>query len=315
MSKEVFTVALEKYNGPSSRYPCPSCGKFRKFTRYIDVVTGEYIGRNVGLCDRVDSCGYHYTPKQYYEDNKIHLSSDQMSMRVEAAKRITKPKPKEPSYIDYEAVTKSNSIVGPNTLEVFIASIYGTSARRILERYRLGSYNLWGEINPIYWQIDRAGMVRTGKVMRYDPATGKRIKDKAALHWYHALHKTKGFNMVQCLYGEHLLPYYPDKVVGVVESEKTALIAAIELNHILWLATGGKSNLSISKMNALQDRRVILYPDAGSYDSWSIKADEISKVVSSISVSDLLERETTAEQNGDDIADFLLLHRQGGAIF
>ena len=28
-----------------------------------------YISDNVGICNRIDKCGYHYTPKQYYTDN------------------------------------------------------------------------------------------------------------------------------------------------------------------------------------------------------------------------------------------------------
>ncbi len=28
-----------------------------------------YINDIVGKCNRLDKCGYHYTPRQYYEDN------------------------------------------------------------------------------------------------------------------------------------------------------------------------------------------------------------------------------------------------------
>ena len=28
-----------------------------------------YINDNVGKCNRLDKCGYHYTPKQYFTDN------------------------------------------------------------------------------------------------------------------------------------------------------------------------------------------------------------------------------------------------------
>ena len=28
-----------------------------------------YINDDVGKCNRLDKCGYHYTPKQYYEDH------------------------------------------------------------------------------------------------------------------------------------------------------------------------------------------------------------------------------------------------------
>ena len=40
------------------------------FTRYIDTENNnQYINDNVGKCNRLDKCGYHYTPKQYFADN------------------------------------------------------------------------------------------------------------------------------------------------------------------------------------------------------------------------------------------------------
>ena len=32
-------------------------------------ITIIYISDNVGVCNRIDKCGYHYTPKQYFTDN------------------------------------------------------------------------------------------------------------------------------------------------------------------------------------------------------------------------------------------------------
>ena len=38
--------------------------------RYIDTENNNaYIADNVGKCNRLDKCGYHYTPRQYFEDN------------------------------------------------------------------------------------------------------------------------------------------------------------------------------------------------------------------------------------------------------
>ena len=38
--------------------------------RYIDTEnSNQYIADNVGKCNHLDKCGYHYTPKQYFEDN------------------------------------------------------------------------------------------------------------------------------------------------------------------------------------------------------------------------------------------------------
>ena len=64
-----YRYQLEKYRGRGTRYSCPQCGRKYCFTRYIDTETNQYINERVGKCNRLDKCGYHYTPKQYFTDN------------------------------------------------------------------------------------------------------------------------------------------------------------------------------------------------------------------------------------------------------
>ena len=35
----------------------------------IHIIIYIYINDDVGKCNRIDKCGYHYTPHQYFEDN------------------------------------------------------------------------------------------------------------------------------------------------------------------------------------------------------------------------------------------------------
>ena len=65
-----YRYQLERYRGRSTRYICPQCKRKQSFTRYIDTYNNnEYISDNVSKCNRIDKCGYHCTPKQYYTDN------------------------------------------------------------------------------------------------------------------------------------------------------------------------------------------------------------------------------------------------------
>ena len=116
------------------------------------------------------------------------------------------------------------------------------------------------------------------------------------------------FNLVQCLFGEHLLRMYPDKVVALVESEKSALIASCVYPEYIWLATGGKSQLSIDKLKVLQGRTVIMFPDVDGFEYWSDKAKEVEAIGCKVVVSDLLEKNATAEdrENKIDLADWLI---------
>ena len=65
-----YRYQLERYRGVSTRYTCPQCRRKHAFTRYIDTENNnQYLSDNVGKCNRLDKCGYHYTPKQYFTDN------------------------------------------------------------------------------------------------------------------------------------------------------------------------------------------------------------------------------------------------------
>ena len=167
----------------------------------------------------------------------------------------------------------------------------------------------------IYWQIDAQNRVRTGKIMRYDPDSGKRIKTTGgAIDWVHSKLKRSGalpddWELSQCLFGEHRLRRRPNDTVCLVESEKSAVIGSGVMPEYVWLATGGKQNLKAEKCKCLNGRNVILFPDLGAFYEWTQKGTEIARRVGfSLMVSDTLERIATPEDRADglDIADYLI---------
>ena len=116
--------------------------------------------------------------------------------------------------------------------------------------------------------------------------------------------------MVQCLFGEHLLPSKPSATVALVESEKTALIMTHFMPDLLWLATGGKSGcFNESALQVLKGRKVILMPDLGATEKWKEKSAILKRVCMEVTVFDRLEEIATNEQRkaGLDIADFYLM--------
>ena len=71
-----YRYQLERYRGRGTRYTCPQYGRKYTFTRYIDTENNmcKYIfyyiiSDNIWKCNRLDKCGYHYTPRQYFTDN------------------------------------------------------------------------------------------------------------------------------------------------------------------------------------------------------------------------------------------------------
>lgn len=80
---------LERYKGMRSRYECPVCHHKGVFVRYIDTETGLYLSPEVGRCNREDKCGYHYTPKQYFDS---HPTERPEANIIRHPKQITAPK-------------------------------------------------------------------------------------------------------------------------------------------------------------------------------------------------------------------------------
>ncbi len=222
----------------------------------------------------------------------------------------TRPAPVEPSYILDRIVRASLSHYDRNPSYRYLCSVFGAEeTARLFNLYRVGTSAKWGG-STVFWQTDESGKVRTGKIMLYNPATGRRVKEpQVCVSWAHAELRLPNYNLRQCLFGQHLLPLYPDRAVFLVESEKSAVIASHYLPDVLWLATGGKNIcLNVHTIEALHGRDVVLLPDFGATDAWREKLLIFQPVCRSVRVSTMLEDMATEEQRsqGLDIADFLL---------
>ena len=198
-----------------------------------------------------------------------------------------------------------------NPLFVFLTGIIGKEeTERIFRLYKVGTSKKWGGAT-VYWQIDRYGRVRSGKVMLYNSTDGHRVKEPHSfVSWVHSELHLQNFNMKQCLFGEHLLPQYPSKPIAIVESEKSALIASHFMSDFVWLATGGIHGcFKEESIKVLKNRSVMLCPDLGAFAAWKAKIPMLSAVCSKVIISEHLELVATEEQrkSGLDIADFLLM--------
>ena len=312
-----FRFILEPYTGRNSRHSCPSCKQPHQFTRYIDIETNVYIANHVGICNRASKCGYHYTPKQYFNDNNINpvlpFRGDVrrtegsgrgaiLPSKGDAADKVVSP----PSFINKEIFNSSLSNYNSNNLIHYLNTIFDNeTVNHSINIYKIGTSSRYNGGTTIFWQIDMQGKIRTGKLIKYNPITGKRQKKPfVATNWVHAIQCQKEFNLVQCLFGEHLLKEDLVAPVAIVESEKTAIIAQAKMPEYLWLATGSLNEFKASKLEVLRNRRVVAFPDLGTYNYWRKKAANINF---KIEVSDYLEKNATEKQKveGLDIADFL----------
>jgi hypothetical protein len=178
-----------------------------------------------------------------------------------------------------------------------------------MKDYRVGTSKHWPG-SCVFWQTDANGDTRTGKVMLYNADSGKRVKEPFNyVTWVHSLLRLPDFNLRQCFFGEHLLPMNRGKPVAIVESEKTALVAAYYLPEYVWLATGGKNGcFNADALRVLRGCQVILYPDIGATDQWRQKLRLLRSLDIEASIFNFLEEVATNDERtaGLDIADYLL---------
>jgi hypothetical protein len=307
-----YQYILQPYKGMSSRYNCPSCNKKNQFARYINTQTNEHLADHVGRCNREVNCGYHYTPKQFFEDNPELASKDKnasgFTYKKPMIKQLSKPEQdKKISTIAFNVFEKTLKAYENNNLVKFLINRIGEKeTEKVIEKYYLGTSKHW-EGSTIFWQIDIEGNIRTGKVMLYNSESGKRIKEPYPhINWIHKIADYKEYNLSQCLFGEHLLKLYPEKDIAIVESEKTALIASVHIPEYNWLASGNINNLNQRTLQNLKEKSIFLFPDAGAFEIWKEKAEKLKEFFD-FKISDLIETRATPEQikKGYDLADYL----------
>ena len=306
-----YRYILERYRGLSTRYTCPQCGRKHTFTRYIDTENNnQYISDNVGKCNRLDKCGYHYTPRQYFTDNPwkrenrdecSFVRTNRENERKNANRDSSRPAPPKVSVLP-DGIVRATE--GADSAHMrWIEHLYGTEHRKQLQSlYRTGGI----KDAVIFWQRDIEGRVRTGKIMHYDEWSGKRLKEEGSIGWVHAIVRREGelpedWRLTQCLYGEHLLNAYPDKMVAVVEAYKTAHVGAILMPDMVWLATDSLQGLTAERLAPLRGRSVVFFPDEGKgYELWSERLPTIAAEVGfSYRISTFME----GREQGADIAD------------
>jgi hypothetical protein len=300
LTMETHRFILEPYKGLTTRHDCPECNRKKTFTQYIDTETNQPIACHVGRCERIDNCGYHLTPSQYFKENNVTFDNTVYPAPTLPKKPIVV---KETSYIPFDLFQASLADHENNHFITYLLSLFDLdTVNDLIETYYIGSSKQWKGAT-MFWQMDINWQVRTGKIMLYDPTQGKRVKEPFNhFTWAHSLLKLPDYNLRQCLFGEHLLNE-STKPIAIVESEKTAIIASVYLPQYTWLACGGIQGLSADKCLKLKSKKVVLYPDLNAFEKWSVIAKQ-----SGFEISDLLEKHATPEERvrGLDLADYLV---------
>jgi len=169
------------------------------------------------------------------------------------------------------------------------------SVKWIAEEYRIGSYAFSNADDyTVFPCIDTEGRVRNLKIQHYD----SNIESERFSHcdqrtyWLGRIWAKTGklpqnaTFRTACLFGEHLLNIYPTQKVALVESPKNAIVGALAIKEMLWLATGNKTSIKPELLMPLEGRDVIVIPDRDAIDLW--KKEFLSLLVKSMSSTFIL---------------------------
>jgi hypothetical protein len=149
---------------------CPICQK-KTFKPYVEAGTDKIVdAEKFGRCERINNCGYISYPDtpdsdwKDYEQPKIPY------------------KEKKPDFIPVDLVESTFCSFKDNVFFMWLVELFGSEkALKLQSDYNIGTAKNGG---TIFWQQDKEGNFRTGKVMYYNQ-DGKRDKKKNS--WY--LHK------------------------------------------------------------------------------------------------------------------------------
>lgn len=252
---------------------CPSCGRKHRFSPYVDNLTGEIIDSECGRCDRINNCGYHLPPREFFRQYP-----EMRDTKGKAIEHVIREEPKPRLYLPHNVINLYSTPHSQSRLGRWLEKVAPSAdaLAKATEEYRLTATTTQG---TIFWYIDEKGQFCQGKIMWYKP-DGHRNRIVSTIS--SDLAKQGKFPpnalMQRCLYGAHLLGKYPEKVVALVEGEKTAVVMSMLKPDFVWLATGGCENLNKDITLPLVSRKVVIIPDSGCLEKWRKKMLETNGI-------------------------------------
>ena len=175
---------------------------------------------------------------------------------------------------------------------------------RAAERFHLGRSKSG---KTIYWMINDIGRCLDGRIGDSWVSTMLKSRYPEGAPYVRIAH---------CLFGLHQISEENDSImpIGIVESERSAVLLSELRPELLWLAYSYGSNCTVDKFEPLQGHKVTLYPRTDPnqeyYLSFLELADQVKRAYPiDISVSSFLDDHATDDQKtrNIDILEFLYL--------
>jgi len=283
----------------SKKHTCPNCGK-KTFVAYVHSDTLQPVDSSrYGRCDRQNNCAYHVHPKDdpdYVHETPVELVQEeiiQIYPSDEEVKRITgRTKTCVSPFhqwckglgIPMEHLLKWG-VYSDDDRTVFLFQRYGDNR---VTNWKYFKYQVNGHRDKSY----NAHSLR----QPHSPSTPKKTSKGDVV--------IKRKKYLLGLFGEHLLNYSKKRTVCVVESEKTAVIAAHFYPDYDWVAAMSCNGLTDERVGVLQGRRVIWLCDNDDAGRKNSSINRGKRKIEDFNVADLFPAEDYPQ--GYDLADAIV---------
>lgn len=167
------------------------------------------------------------------------------------------PQPEQPEqtvfYTAEQIASRAWAPDGKDTFVNYFLNRWGSPAQDVLNLYMVGQAF---DQRTIFWYIDRQNQGRAAKLIRYwlrDGSITKKGPNGVDIY----IKRPPKQPSDPCLFGEHLAT--PNSPCAIVESEDSALTAALHHPEITWLASGGP--VSQRHLRGVKDCELLIVPD------------------------------------------------------
>lgn len=232
--------------------------------------------------------------------------------------------PKQPPiYVDPPFIQDLQKDTEQTALYNFLCSLFPSEdVRRVFERYKVGGakyifFDYDSDTEPTlpsaFPYINAAGQCVDIHLQPYDNRghRAKKSEGQPLQNWILHVFGQSDRRGDWCLFGEHLINDDPTAPIAIVESEKTAIIAAIAWRRYgyIWVATGGLHKLTLGLCAALKGRQLYLFPDVDGVEKWTQRWEELTAAGYNVTLcSDYVI--ANAEGEKDDIGDIIINHNE-----
>lgn len=326
--------SLAKYKGPSSKCKCPNCGE-KTWKPYVDELGVPFsedfkdadphvrqLAETVGRCDNVRKCGWNYTPKQFFEETRSGVPKHREGF-------IPPPPPEAAKPLRFDLVKQSfrpyASTFGCYLRDMIMNGDYPEEKKQLMKKNLETAFaDYWVGATKsrriCYWMIDIKGECRDGKFMAYKE-DGHRDHDQHPTWARNSIirklyaerritlkqkEKLLDQEVIRPYFGTHLLAdsRYKGKAVGLVEGEKSCLIASIAFPDLIWIACG-MNTFNVSRLLPIiqQKRHLYIFPDVDQLDKWEEATKRLNYPKAHFA-GDFIRKQMKSEK--DDMGDIFM---------